>query len=158
MKKRLSLSSFNLTALGTLIIIAGTLLATACADASREIEISGNEAAAIKTLRNLAVNQRLYYKQHAGNAYGTFDQLVADVSLDKKFAGDAPVVGGYIFTMRITPKVSGQPPFFSINADPVSSEGPRMTGKKHYYMDANSDDVKVNGQRPAGPDDPPFAQ
>ncbi|HKQ53645.1 MAG TPA: hypothetical protein VJT74_14820, partial [Pyrinomonadaceae bacterium] len=119
---------------------------------------SGNEAAAIKTLQNLAVNQRLYIKQKNGNSFGTFDQLITEVNLDKRFAGDAPVVSGYIFTMKITPKASGQPPYYTINADPQQGEGLGATGRNHYYLDANSDTVKVNDQQPAGPDDPPVAQ
>ena len=155
-KKHLRRGS-GLSSHGVLVLIAATFLTGAC-DAGRDIEISGNEAAAIKNLQTLAVNQRLYIKQKNGSAYGTFDQLIAEVNLDKRFAGDAPVVNGYVLTMKITPKAGERPAFFTINADPLRSEGTGATGKEHYYIDADSDTVKVNKQRPAGPDDPPVEQ
>ncbi|HWT01274.1 MAG TPA: hypothetical protein VN256_13585 [Pyrinomonadaceae bacterium] len=109
-------------------------------------------------LHTIAVNQRLYIKRKNGDAYGTFDQLITEVNLDRRFAGDAPVVSGYVLTMKITPKAGGRPAFFTINADPLRSEGRDATGKEHYYIDADSDTVKVNRQRPAGPDDLPVEQ
>lgn len=139
-----------------LIFIGVILFIPACG--YHEITMSGNEAAAIKTLQTLAVAQRLYNKQHQGNSYGSFDQLVADVNLDRRIVGDAPVVSGYIFTMKITPKANGQQPFFTINADPQQGEGLGATGREHYYIDAKSDAVKVNHQQPAGPNDPTVDQ
>jgi prepilin-type N-terminal cleavage/methylation domain-containing protein len=148
---------FSLIELMIVIAIIGILVAVGI-PAYQAITRAGNEAAAVKTLQNIAVNQRLYFKQKNGNAYGTFDQLITEVNLDKRFAGDAPVVSGYIFRLKITPKASGQPPFYTINADPQNAEGLGATGKNHYYLDANSDTVKVNDAQPAGPDDAPLAQ
>jgi hypothetical protein len=138
-----------------LALVTAALLTQAC-DGSREIEIAANEAAAVKSLQMIAVYQRLYNKMHSGNAYGTFDQLTTEVNLDKRFVGDAPVVSGYIFTMKITPRVGGEPAFFSVNADPMDELS--TAGRKHYYVDAKSDTVKVNEQRPAGPSDPSVEQ
>src|ERR687883_884856 len=143
---------FSLIELMIVIAIIGILIGVGI-PAYQAITRAGNEAAAIKTLQTLAVNERLYFKQHQGNAYGTFDQLIADVNLDKKFAGDAPLVSGYIFKITLKEKASGQPPFYSINADPQQPDGLGATGKNHYYIDANADTVKVNDQQPAGPDD-----
>lgn len=145
---------FGLSSPSVLVLIAATFLTGAC-EASRKIEISGNEASAIITLRNIAFFQRLYIKQKNGNSYGTFDQLIAEVNMDERFAGDAPVVNGYVLTMKVTPKAGGQPAFFTLNADPLRSEGNGATGKEHYYIDADSDTVKVNKQKPAGPNDLP---
>jgi prepilin-type N-terminal cleavage/methylation domain-containing protein len=156
-KRPLRERGFSLIELMIVIAIIGILVAVGI-PAYQAIQRSGNEAAAVKTLQNLAVNQRLYFKQKNGNTYGTFDQLIAEVDLDKRFAGDAPVVSGYVYTMKITPKASGQPPFYTINADPQQAEGITATGRNHYYVDANSDTVKVNEQQPAGPDDQPLAQ
>jgi prepilin-type N-terminal cleavage/methylation domain-containing protein len=148
---------FSLIELMIVIAIIGILVAVGI-PAYQAIQRSSNETAAIGYLRNIAVTQRLYYKQKNGNAYGTFDQLITEVNLDKRFAGDAPVVSGYVYTMKITPKASGQPPFYTINADPQQAEGLGATGRNHYYLDANSDTLKVNDQQPAGPDDQPLAQ
>lgn len=156
-KRYLRQRGFSLIELMIVIAIIGILVGIGI-PAYQAITRSGNEAAAIKTLQTLAVDQRLYNKQHQGNSYGTFDQLIADVDLDKRFAGDTPVVSGYIFTMKITPKASGQPAFYTINADPQKSDGLGATGKNHYYVDANSDTVKVNDQQPAGPTDGPVSQ
>jgi type IV pilus assembly protein PilE len=152
-KRHLSQRGFSLIELMIVIAIIGILVGIGI-PTYRAITRAGNEAAAIKTLQTIAVDQRLYYKQHQGNAYGTFDQLITSVDLDKRFAGDAPVVSGYIFTLKITPKASGQPAFYTINADPQSD----TTGRNHYYVDANSDTVRVNDQQPAGPDDSPISQ
>lgn len=124
-----------------------TLLLSACA----RPDTAADEAGVIGALKTLAVSQRLYSKQHYG-AFGTFDQLITDTDLNKKFAGDAPLVGGYVFSLKVVPKAATQPPFFSINADPQGAAG------KRFYVDANSDIVKVNDQKHAGPDDPPVAQ
>jgi prepilin-type N-terminal cleavage/methylation domain-containing protein len=151
-KRHIKQRGFSLIELMIVIAIIGILIGVGI-PAYQAITRAGNEAAAIKTLQTLAVNERLYFKQHQGNAYGTFDQLIADVNLDKKFAGDAPLVSGYIFKITLKEKASGQPPFYSINADPQQAEGLGATGKNHYYIDANADTVKVNDQQPAGPDD-----
>ena len=156
-KRQSGQRGFSLIELMIVIAIIGILVGIGI-PAYQAITRSGNEAAAIKTLQTLAVDQRLYNKQHQGNAYGTFDQLISDVNLDKRFAGDAPVVTGYIFTVKITPKASGQSAFYSINADPQKSDGQGATGRNHYYVDANSDTVKVNDTQPAGPDDSPNSQ
>ncbi|HEY0378795.1 MAG TPA: prepilin-type N-terminal cleavage/methylation domain-containing protein [Pyrinomonadaceae bacterium] len=156
-KRYIGARGFSLIELMIVIAIIGILVAVGI-PAYQAITRAGNEAAAVKTLQNIAVNQRLYIKQKNGNAYGTFDQLITEVNLDKRFVGDAPVVSGYIYTMKITPKASGQPPFYTINADPQNAEGLGATGKNHYYVDANSDTIKVNDAQPAGPDDAPLAQ
>ena len=156
-KRQSGQRGFSLIELMIVIAIIGILVGIGI-PAYQAITRAGNEAAAIKTLQTLAVDQRLYNKQHQGNSYGTFDQLISDVNLDKRFAGDAPVVTGYIFTVKITPKASGQPAFYTINADPQKSDGLGATGKNHYYVDANSDTVKVNDSQPAGPDDSPASQ
>lgn len=152
-KLHLGQRGFSLIELMIVIAIIGILVGIGV-PAYRAIVRSGNETSAIKTLQTIAVDQKLYYKQHQGNSYGTFDQLVADVDLDKRFVGDAPIVGGYVFTMKITPKASGQPAAYTVNADPQTD----TSGTNHFYLDASSDTVKVNAQQPAGPEDPPISQ
>jgi prepilin-type N-terminal cleavage/methylation domain-containing protein len=151
-KRPINERGFSLIELMIVIAIIGILVGVGI-PAYQAITRSANETAAIGSLKSLAVNQRLYFKQHQGNAYGTFDQLITDINLDKKFAGDAPIVSGYVFKITIKEKASGQPAFYAINADPQQSDGIGATGKNHYYLDANSDTVKVNAQQPAGPDD-----
>ena len=156
-KRHIRARGFSLIELMIVIAIIGILVAVGI-PAYQAITRSANETAAIESLKTIAVSQRLYHKQKNGSAYGTFDQLITEVNLDKRFAGDAPVVSGYVFTIKVIPKASGQPAFYSINADPQQSEGLGATGKNHYYIDANSDNPKVNDQQPAGPNDNPVAQ
>jgi prepilin-type N-terminal cleavage/methylation domain-containing protein len=151
-KRQTRQRGFSLIELMIVIAIIGILVGIGI-PAYQAITRAGNEAAAIKTLQTLAVNERLYFKQNQGNGYATFDQLISDVGLDKKFGGDAPIVSGYIFKITLKEKASGQPPFYSINADPQQAEGLSATGKNHYYLDATTDTVKVNKDQPAGPDD-----
>ncbi|MDT4955662.1 MAG: hypothetical protein QOJ02_3800 [Acidobacteriota bacterium] len=153
----------NLIALGAFAFALGALFIQACGYREATVEYrkataSGNEAAAIKTLQMLATSQGLYNKMHRGNAYGTFDQLITDTGLDKRFAGDAPVVSGYVFKMTIMSNGNGQPAFFSVNADPQQSVGTSATGNDHFYIDANSNAITVNHQQQAGPNDLPVDQ
>lgn len=147
---------FSLIELMIVIAIIGILVGVGI-PAYQAVTRSANEAAAIKTLQTLNTDQRIYYSR-TRTSYGTFDQLISDAGLDKRFAGDAPVVDGYVFTMKVTPKSPNQPAFYSINADPQKPDGLGATGHNHFYMDANSSTVHVNGQQPATPDDEPVGQ
>lgn len=129
-----------------LSLLLVTLFFSACS--GREAVSVPNEAEVISLVERLAVAQGVYFKQHRTFEYGTFDQLNRDVALDARFTGDGPVVSGYVFTMKVTPRRDGNPAFFSINADP------RGIGGRHFYVDASDNSVKVNAQRPAGPEDP----
>ena len=75
---------FSLIELMIVIAIIGILVGVGI-PAYQAITRSANETAAIESLKTLAINERLYHKQHQGNAYGTFEQLITDVNLDKKF-------------------------------------------------------------------------
>ena len=69
--------------------------------------------------------------------------------------GDSLVAHGYNFTLRVTPRAGEQPPSFKVNADPVSRDGARATGRRFFYLDSNLVGIRVNEDRPAGPSDPP---
>jgi len=81
-RRHLNERGFSLIELMIVIAIIGILVGVGI-PAYQAITRSANETAAIQSLKTLAVNQRLYYKQHQGNSYGTFDQLITDVNLDK---------------------------------------------------------------------------
>ncbi|MDT4955661.1 MAG: hypothetical protein QOJ02_3799 [Acidobacteriota bacterium] len=116
-----------------------------------------NEAAAIRTLQTIYRAQTQYMLSHA-EEYGTFDQLKTDNYLDQRFAGAAPVVEGYAFTMKLTPKSgSGEAAAFSINADPKQQDdGTSTAGARHLYMDSSSNVVHASATQSATANDPPL--
>jgi hypothetical protein len=161
--------SVSITA-AVLLVFAITLLISACgkkADNSG-VENSGNqaggmkkslnvanEAAAIRTLQTIFRAQTQYLLSHA-EEYGTFDQLIRDNYLDQRFAGSAPVVEGYAFTIELTPKSDSGSAAYSINADPKQSDGTSTGGARHLYLDSNSNVIRANSSRRATASDPPL--
>ncbi|HEX5709520.1 MAG TPA: prepilin-type N-terminal cleavage/methylation domain-containing protein [Pyrinomonadaceae bacterium] len=145
---------FSLIELMIVIAIIGILVGVGV-PAWQNITRAGNETAAVQTLRTIASEQRVYYNTKGRVGYATFDQLRDSGALDNRFAGDAPVVEGYIFTLKVTPKSPSGPAFFSVNADPQQKEGLGATGGRHFYIDSNINTVRTNSQGPAGPNDSP---
>jgi hypothetical protein len=117
----------------------------------------GNETAAIQTLDNIRKYQADYAIGHRGE-YGSFDELIKEGGMDKGFAGEKPSVNGYVFTMKIIPKGPNQSPFYSVNADPQSATGIGASGKRYFYVDPVTGNIKVNDQGPATADDPSLQQ
>lgn len=146
---------FSLIELMIVIAIIGILIAVGVTGYKAAIK-SANEAAAIKTLRTIAEQQMLYFNGHQRNSFGTFDEMLKENLLDSRFAGSTPVVDGYVFSMRVTPKSTAQQASYAINADPQQSEGVGATGKNHYYLDANTNTIHVNATQPATANDPPI--
>ena len=153
-----------------LLGLAITLLASACgqsADNSGAENSSGqtgglkkslnvaNEAAAIRTLQTIFRAETQYMLSHA-EEYGTFDQLKQDRYLDQRFAGTAPVVEGYAFTIQLTPKSGSGAAAYSINADPKQEDASSTGGARHLYMDSSSNVIHANAQQPATANDPPL--
>ena len=156
-KKHLYERGFSLIELMIVIAIIGILIAVGVTGWKRALR-AANEAAAIKTLKTIAEQQMLYYNDHNRSSFGTFDEMLKDQLLDTRFAGNAPVVEGYIFVMRVTPKSTAQPPAYAVNADPQQAEGVSATGKNHYYLDSNSNTIHHNDNQPATAADPPIGQ
>jgi prepilin-type N-terminal cleavage/methylation domain-containing protein len=145
---------FSLIELMIVIAIIGILVGVGV-PAWKNATIAGNETAAIQTLKTIQTEQRAYFNTRGRTTFGTFDQIIESGSLDKRFAGDEPVVDGYKYTMKVIPKSSGQPPSFSINADPQAKDGISATGRRHFYIDSNVNTIRVNSGGPASADDSP---
>ena len=111
---------------------------------------AGNEAATLQDLKTIAAVEIQYYNTH-NRTFGTLDQLIKEQMLTSKFSGNPPVADGYVFIVSVTPKTSGQPSSYILNADPQSDNA----GKNHFYLDSTSSTLHVNPDRPAGPNDPP---
>lgn len=142
---------FNLIELMIVIAIIGLLIGVGSL-AWQAVIRSGNETTAAQTIDNIRKYQAQYATRNRGN-FATFDQLIQTAGLDEKFAGESPVVNGYIFKLTITPASTTQPAFYSINADPQVAEGVTATGTRHFYTDSSLSTIKGNDTGPAKPDD-----
>jgi prepilin-type N-terminal cleavage/methylation domain-containing protein len=116
---------------------------------------SGNETAAIKTLDSIRTLQIQYSSRNRGE-FATFDDLIKSGALDPRFAGERPVVQGYVYTLKVIPKSANQPASFTLNADPQIAEGIRATGTRHFYIDPDVSAIRANNEQTATPEDPPI--
>jgi prepilin-type N-terminal cleavage/methylation domain-containing protein len=147
---------FSLIELMIVIAIIGILIGVGI-PAWKLMIRRGNETAAMRTIDTIRQVQADYQFGHRGD-YGTFDELIKDGALDSRFTGDAPVVSGYIFTMKVTKKAPTQPASFSVNADPQAAEGYAATGHRHFYFDPGLSTTRENPDQPATATDPPIGQ
>ena len=136
-----------------LLVVMGAILAGVAIPVYRSKVMAANEAAALRVIRNVEYQQRLHRSE--SGTYATFDELVAGGGLDARFSGPSPAVDGYVFTLKVTPAGEGRPPFFSINADPVQSEGFSATGRRHFYFDSEITGIRVSEGRQAAATDRP---
>ncbi|HEY0005185.1 MAG TPA: prepilin-type N-terminal cleavage/methylation domain-containing protein [Pyrinomonadaceae bacterium] len=144
---------FSLIELMIVIAIIGILVSVGIVSWRTALR-KANEAAAIETLGRIRDAQASYALSHRSE-FGTFDQLIKDGGMDEKFKGDQPVVSGYVYTMKVTPKSTTQPANYTVNADPQVSEGTiNATGHRHFYVDPNVPSVRENPDQQASANDP----
>jgi prepilin-type N-terminal cleavage/methylation domain-containing protein len=85
LKRHKNERGFSLIELMIVIAIIGILVGVGIPAWQSSVR-SANQAAAIRTLQAIAVEQRIYYNSHNRSSYGTFDQLIADGQLDRRYA------------------------------------------------------------------------
>lgn len=144
---------FSLVELMIVISIIGILVAIGIPAWQASVR-STNEAAAITHLQRISTAQVTYYNTKNRAGYGTFDQLSQGGYLDKRFAGDSPLVDGYIFRSTLTAKSGNQPPGYAVNADPQKPTGMTATGSRFFYIGSDVGTPTSNNEKSAGPDDP----
>jgi len=154
LKDRRSERGFTLIELMIVIAIIALMIGAATY-AFRSAQIQGHETATIKALDTIGVVELQFFNTHNRN-FGTFEQLVKEGLLDSRFSGNPPVVDGYTLTLKLTPKTPNQQSSYTLNADPQQSEGIGATGRNHFYIDSTAGTKHVNGDQPAGPNDPPL--
>ena len=148
-----SQNGFNLIELMIVIAIIGLLIAVGTLGWGAMIKNS-NEAAAAATLDRIRTFQAQYAGRNRGK-FAKFDDLIRLSGLDEKFAGERPVVNGYIFTLTLEDQTDARPAFYSVNADPQVAEGVTATGTRHFYTDSSLGTIKATDEnRPAKADDP----
>jgi len=144
---------FNLIELMIVIAIIGLLIGVGAVAWGAMIR-SGNETAAAQMIDRIRTYQAQYAARNRGK-FGTFDDLIRVSGLDEKFAGERPVVNGYIFTLTLEEPSDARPGFYSITADPQVGEGVTATGTRHFYTDSSIGTIKgTDENRPAKADDP----
>ena len=141
---------FSLIELLIVIAIIGILVGVVVPTLRRGTQ-RANEAATIDALKKIKESQVDYTLGHRGE-YGTFDQLIKEGHLDERYAGDEPLVNGYLLKMKVTPKAGNQPAFYSVNADP---QDPGATGSRYFYIDSRVNSTRENNEQPAAATDPP---
>jgi prepilin-type N-terminal cleavage/methylation domain-containing protein len=144
---------FNLIELMIVIAIIGLLIGIGSYGWTAVMR-SGNENSAVQTLDKIRTFQTQYAAKNSGK-FANFDALIRSVGMDEKFAGERPVVNGYIFTITVEEPSTTKPSFYSVTADPQVSEGVQATGTRHYYTDSTLSTIKATDEnRPAKADDP----
>lgn len=141
---------FSLIELLIVIAIIGILVGVVV-PTLRNSTRRANEAAAIGVLERIKQGEIDYALGHRGE-YGTFDQLIKEGHMDERYAGDDPLVSGYIFRLKVTPRASNQPATYSVNADP---QEPGATGSRYFYIDSRVNSTRENNEQPATATDPP---
>jgi prepilin-type N-terminal cleavage/methylation domain-containing protein len=143
---------FNLIELMIVIAIIGLLIGVGSIAWSSMIK-AGNETAAAQMLDRIRTYQASYASRNRGK-FGKFDDLIRVAGLDEKFAGERPVVNGYIFTLTIEDPSTAKPASYSITAEPQVPTGITATGTRYFYTDSSIGTIKANDQGPATVDSP----
>lgn len=143
---------FNLIELMIVIAIIGLLIGVG-SFAWQQMIKSGNETAAAQSIDKIRTMQNQYAAKKSGK-FAKFDELIQSVGLDERYAGEKPVVNGYLYTMTVTDSSGSKPSFYSVTADPQVPDGVTATGNRHFYTDSSLGTIKVTDEnRPAKADD-----
>lgn len=116
---------------------------------------NGNETSAAQSINTIKTLQIGYASKHQGKFAPNFDELIKSAQLDERFAGESPIVNGYVFKMTVQEPSGTKPAFYSINADPQTVYYFFKTGTRHFYFDSTLATTKSTEEdRPAKADDP----
>ena len=155
--KRLWRTALIVAGVGVLVLVPlGWLALRMWDDTIQRRVIAANESAALTNLDNIQAAQQLYFEAHG--QYGTFRQLIDSGIFQAEVSGDPPVARGYVYTVKVQPRTDTQSASYTVNADPVRSEGRDATGRRHFFVGSDVTGVRFNESRPATKDDRPRAK
>jgi prepilin-type N-terminal cleavage/methylation domain-containing protein len=144
---------FNLIELMIVIAIIGLLIGVGSIAWGAMIR-AGNEASAATIIDRMRTYQAQYASKSKGR-FATFDQLIAGGSIDSQYAGERPVVNGYVFTLTIEEPSASAPGSYKVTADPQVPTGITATGSRHFYTDSSLGTIRATEEnRPATAADP----
>ena len=144
---------FNLIELMIVIAIIALLIGVGV-PAWQSMVRSGNETTAIQAMTTIRTLQNQYASRHQGKFAPNFDELIKSASLDEKFAGESPVVNGYIFIMTVQESSGTNPSSYTLKANPQVSEGIQATGTRFFYFDSTLGTIKYSEEGEANPQSP----
>jgi hypothetical protein len=150
--KRLWRTSLIVAGVGVLVLVPlGWLALRMWDDTVQRRVIAANESSALTNLEQIQAAEDLYFR--ANGEYGTLRQLVDSGIFSSTVSGDPPVASGYVYTVRVQPRTDAQASSYSVNVDPVRSEGRDATGRRHFFASSEVIGIRFNESRPATKDD-----
>ena len=132
----------------SLLLLLICLTAFGCKEHTAGLQQSSSradETSAIAALRTIAQAQTTYHISNS-TQFATFEQLVEGGFLDSRFNHSTPELHGYVFTLQVNPAADATPSSYVCNADPAATS---PHGGRHFYIDSNSQDIRMNATQPA---------
>lgn len=149
----------NVVVLSVLISLPCALFLVGCgtsresANSYTQTATAVDESGAARTLRLIATAQTQFAVSHGGE-YGMFEELSGSSLLDSRFKGDSPVVGGYVYTIKLRPASGADAAMYAVFADPEKPASGVQTNARHLYMDSTSNVIHANQTQTASATDP----
>jgi prepilin-type N-terminal cleavage/methylation domain-containing protein len=152
-KNRKGELGFSLAELMIVIAIMGLIIAVSTYAWTATIS-GANEVAAIGYVDKISKAQAQFAARNQGKYAQNLDELIADGLLDQKFAGEKPIVNGYIFEVKAANSSEKTSPKYAVYASPEVDSGISATGTRSFYLDPNLSAIRFTKEkRPAKPDD-----
>ena len=150
--KRLWRTALIVAGVGVLVLVPlGWLALRMWDDTIQRRVIAANESSALTNLEQIQAAEDIYFRTNG--EYGTLRQLVDSGIFSSTVSGDPPVASGYVYTVRVQPRTDAQASSYSVNVDPVRSEGRDATGRRHFFASSEVIGIRFNESRPATKDD-----
>jgi prepilin-type N-terminal cleavage/methylation domain-containing protein len=154
MKTNKKEDGFSLAELMIVIAIMGLIIAVSTYAWTATIS-GANEVAAIGYVDKISKAQAQFAARNQGKYAKNLDELISDGLLDQKFAGEKPIVNGYIFEVKAANGSEKNLPKYTVYANPEVDSGISATGTRYFYLDPNLSAIRFTKEnRPAKPDDP----